>query len=146
MNKITKGLFIGLILLTLTGCNTNKEKTITCTSKENNESTITLTYNDNKVLKAKIATNTEYEQNEFADNIFKELVNSFNEVKGINAEFNHIDTNKSSFVIEITYDELDLDKLMEKDLIDGDKSYLNEKDKSIDEVLKDLEEEYICNK
>lgn len=146
MNKITKGLFIGLILLTLTGCNNNKEKTITCTSKENNESTITLTYNDNKVLKAKIATNTEYEQNEFADNIFKELVNSFNEVKGVNAEFNHIDNNKSSFVIEITYDELDLDKLIEKDLIDGDKSYLNEKDKSIDDVLKDLEEEYICNK
>ena len=116
MNKITKGLFIGLILLTLTGCNNNNNtednKIIKCEAEgsQYKEQIVLTSKNDNLT---KVKAITYYDNND--DMMTKEDIelakDVFNNINGLKAEIVNGEGTEYKLEIEIDYNNLDIKSL-----------------------------------
>ena len=144
--KKLQGLLLVLVALVLTtGCG---NKVMTCTMKETDddgytaESTRKITSKNDEVVKIVETTIAEADE-ETIDSIisFSEAaLKTFNEIEGMEVKFEKVNSTKYKQTMSIDYDKINLDDLGE---LFGDSS--DAKKQSLDELIKQAEEEgYTC--
>lgn len=154
MNKITKGLFILLVLLTLTGCNNtnNNElinKTVTCKAEGSQyKEEIVLTGNNNKLTNVKTITYYDSDDDMMTKEDVELAKDVFNNINGLKAEIVNGEGTEYKLEIEIDYNSLDIKSLEDNNMLDSNQFSIYTIDKyNIDDAVKELENNhYICNK
>lgn len=146
-----------LLAFVLTGCGIySKEKILTCTKEETDDDgykivdTMEVTYNKSRVLKLKATNITETDPDyiDFSFEFGQAFAEKFNQIKGIKMEYQKIDNNKLQLVMDVNYNELELEQMKELfgDAYDenSEKNLYRSKDFTIDEFKEENLEGYTC--
>lgn len=155
IKKMVFSLGILLTVISLSGCSTSSDKTMTCTKSETDEDgyktedTIKINYNkDNYVTKVSSTSTLETDESyvDMTIGFLKEFETKFNEIGGINYSISKEGNNKIKLVLGIDYEKLDVDKLKEAagDGLDLSLVDSNDTHVTIEEFKKNELEGYIC--
>ena len=163
-------IFTAFLLLLVTGCsfgnkannndnnsnnsgntNTNGVKTMTCTKEEVDEyndkttETMVITYNSNKVLTVKQTALSEMDPEDlaFSYGFASIFVSAFNNIDGMEVSISKIGDNKMETVMNIDYDQLNLEQLEELNMSDEESLY-GSNSYTIDSFRTNFLEGYSC--
>lgn len=118
--------FILIFLLIITGCSKNNENIITCTRSMNQNNIKTslkynITYNDDYVTRVKSIETVETNSSDILNSYKEQIESLYSPYKNINFyDYNvEIKDNKLTSIVDINYEKVDTDKLLEIDSANG---------------------------
>lgn len=126
MKKISKNwqviLGVFIIVFLTTGCNSNKDLSITCTRTMNQNNITTsikynIEYSDDYVTRVKSVETVETDNSEILNTYKEEIESSYSPYQDIDYyEYNvDINDNKLTFTTDVNYEKVDTDKLLDID-------------------------------
>ena len=125
-NKIILFSIVGIFIIMLTGCGKETNNVMTCTRNmnQNNIKTnlkYTVSYENNYVTRVKTIETIETDSEDILDSYKTQIESLYSPYKGIDFyEYNvEVENNKLTSTVDINYEKVDTDKLLEIDSANG---------------------------